>query len=475
MTQLHRLNITLETNLASPCVYNSSVTLFNHQRRQRLRKTAPLAARMRPRAFDELVGQEHIVGQGRVLRRAIEADQVPSMVMWGPPGSGKTTLALIIAAVTQSHFEQVSAVTAGVADLRRIVQEARDRLGMHPDSSGRTILFVDEIHRFNKAQQDVVLPHVEDGTVTFIGATTENPSFEVIAPLLSRCRVFALKPLTEEEVAIIVDRALADTERGLGDMQVVLEPQARSLMLTIANGDARIALNAIELASGATTPGTDGQRVITLPTMEDALQQRALLYDQKGDQHYDTISAFIKSMRASDPDAAVYWLCRMIEAGEDPLFIARRLVILAAEDVGMADPQALPVAVAAQQAVHFVGMPEGAIPLAEATVYLATAPKSNAAYAALNQAMKDVKQTRNDPVPLHLRNPVTPLMKDMGYGRDYRYAHSYPGHFSGQANLPDNLKGRVYYQPSDQGYEKEVAERLRRWWGERKREHGGDS
>ena len=423
---------------------------------------------MRPRTFDDLVGQEHIVGPDKVLRRSIEADQAPSMILWGPPGTGKTTLALLIAAVTQSHFEQVSAVTTGVADLRRIAQESRDRLGMHPDSSGRTILFVDEIHRFNKAQQDVVLPHVEDGTVTFIGATTENPSFEVIAPLLSRCRVFALTPLTEEQVGIIVDRALEDSERGLGDMGVALEPQARELLLTIANGDARTALNAIELAAAATSPDTNGVRPVSLATIEDALQQRALLYDKKGDQHYDTISAYIKSVRASDPDAAIYWLGRMIEAGEDPLFIARRMVILAAEDVGMADPHALPMAMAVQQAVHFIGMPEGGIPLAEATVYLATAPKSNSAYAALNRAMEDVRRNRNDPVPLHLRNPVTPLMKNMGYGHDYRYAHSYPEHFASQANFPDNLKGTVYYQPSDQGYEKEVAERIRRWWGERK-------
>ena len=446
-----------------------SVTLFDEQRRKQLSKEAPLAARMRPRAFDELVGQEHIVGPDRVLRRSIEADQVPSMILWGPPGSGKTTLALLIASVTQSHFAQISAVAAGVADLRSITQEARDRLGMHGQ---RTILFVDEIHRFNKAQQDVVLPHAEDGTVTFIGATTENPSFEVIAPLLSRCRVFTLNPLSEEQVGDIVDHALSDEERGLAGMRVALEPDARRFLLTAANGDARVALNAIELAAAATAPNPQGHRPIDLPIIEDALQHRALLYDKAGDLHYDTISAYIKSVRASDPDAAIYWLGRMIEAGEDPLFIARRMVILAAEDVGMADPQALPVAVATQQAVHFIGMPEGAIPLAEATVYLATAPKSNSAYAALNQAMKDVKQSRNEPVPLHLRNPVTSLMKEMGYGHDYHYAHSYPEHFSGQRNLPENLKDRVYYEPSGQGYEQEVAERIRRWWGERK---GGEA
>ena len=440
------------------------MTLFEHQRQQAEERNAPLAARMRPRNFDELVGQEHIVGPDKVLRRSIEADRVPSMVLWGPPGSGKTTLALIIASVTQSHFEQASAVTSGVADLRRIVGEAKDRLGM---TGQRTILFVDEIHRFNKAQQDVILPHVESGAVTFIGATTENPSFEVISPLLSRSRVFPTQALTEEHIGLIVDRALSDSERGIAEMRPSLEPNARGLLMTVSNGDARIALNAIELAVTATAPDDGGERVITLATMEDALQQRALLYDRAGDQHYDTISAFIKSVRASDPDAAIYWLGRMVEAGEDPLFIARRLVILASEDVGMADPQALTVAVAAQQAVHFIGMPEGRIPLAEATVYLATAPKSNTAYMALNKAMEDVRMSRNEPVPLHLRNAVTSMMKGMGYGKDYRYAHEFPEHFAGQKNLPANLEGRVYYQPSTQGYEKVVAERIRRWWGDR--------
>ena len=441
------------------------MTLFDEQRKQRLSRDAPLAARMRPRTFDELVGQEHIVGPDRALRKSIEADQVPSMVLWGPPGSGKTTLALLIATVTRSHFAQVSAVAAGVADLRKIIQEARDRLGMNGQ---RTILFVDEIHRFNKSQQDSVLPYVEDGTVTFIGATTENPSFEVIGPLLSRCRVFTLNPLTEEQVGVLVDRALSDAERGLHAMQITLQEDARRFLLTAANGDARIALNTIEFAASAIAPDADGRRLITVATLEDALQHRALMYDKAGDLHYDTISAYIKSVRASDPDAAIYWLSRMIEAGEDPLFIVRRMVILAAEDIGMADPNALPITVAAQQAVHFIGMPEGAIPMAEATIYLATAPKSNSAYAALNQAREDARHSRNEPVPLHLRNAVTPLMRESGYGRDYKYAHSYPDHFAGQQNLPDNLKDRVYYEPSDQGYEKEVAERISQWWGERK-------
>ena len=447
-----------------PCII-AYVTLFDAQRKQHLSREAPLAARMRPRTFDELVGQEHIVGPDRVLRKSIEADQVPSMVLWGPPGSGKTTLALLIATLTRSHFAHVSAVAAGVADLRKIIQEAQDRLGMNGQ---RTILFVDEIHRFNKSQQDSVLPYVEDGTVTLVGATTENPSFEVIGPLLSRCRVFTLNPLTEEQIGTIADRALGDAERGLHAMQVTLQEDARPFLLTAANGDARIALNTIELATSAIAPDAEGRRLITVATLEDALQHRAILYDKAGDLHYDTISAYIKSVRASDPDAAIYWLSRMIEAGEDPLFIVRRMVILASEDIGMADPNALPIAIAAQQAVHFIGMPEGAIPMAEATVYLATAPKSNSAYAALNQAREDARHSRNEPVPLHLRNAVTPLMRESGYGRDYKHAHSYPDHFAGQQNLPDSLKERVYYKPSDQGYEKEVAERISQWWGERR-------
>jgi putative ATPase len=438
------------------------MTLFEHNRQRELEQKAPLAARMRPRSFGDFVGQEHVVGPGTVLRRSIEADRLPSIILWGPPGSGKTTLASLIATVTQSHFVQVSAVASGVAELRRIVAEARERLGMQGQ---RTILFIDEIHRFNKAQQDVILPYVEDGTVVLIGATTENPSFEVVSPLLSRSRVFALKALTDAQVEEIVRRAASDEERGLGRLKPELDPDAMRTLVTLSNGDARIALNALELATSATSPGDDGVRRITQATIEDAMQQRAILYDRAGDQHYDTISAFIKSVRGSDPDAAIYWLARMIEAGEDPLFIARRLVILAAEDIGMADPQALPVAVAAQQAVHFIGMPEGRIPLAEAAVYLATAPKSNTAYAAISKAIEDVQKTRNDPVPLHLRNAVTRLMKDVGYGKGYKYAHDYEGHFAAMQNLPDSLKGRRYYTPSEQGYEKEVAERMKQWWG----------
>ena len=440
------------------------MTLFEHRSRQELSSRAPLAARMRPRNFDEYVGQEHIIGPGTVLRNSIEADTLPSIILWGPPGTGKTTLASLIANVTNSHFEQVSGVASGVADLRRIAGEGRERLGMSGQS---TILFVDEIHRFNKAQQDVILPFVEDGTVVLIGATTENPSFEVVSPLLSRARVFALESLSDEQVRLIVEAAATDVERGLGSQMPSLDREALDALVNLSNGDARTALNALELAVSAASPDGDGERNVSVAIVEDAMQRRSLRHDKAGDLHYDTISAFIKSVRASDPDAAIYWLARMLEAGEDPLFIARRLVILASEDIGMAAPQALTIAVAAQQAVHFIGLPEGRIPLAEATVYLATCPKSNASYMALNRAMEDVRNTRNEPVPLHLRNAVTGLMRDIGYGEGYKYAHDYEGNFTPMQNLPDSLKNRRYYQPGTQGYERTVRERMERWWGAR--------
>ena len=430
--------------------------LFEVSTEAQLRQDAPLAARMRPLNFDEYVGQEHLIGKGRALRTSIEADRLPSIVLWGPPGSGKTTLARIIASQTQASFKQVSAVASGVAELRQVIKEAKDIRGMYRRS---TILFIDEIHRFNKAQQDVVLPHVEDGTVTLIGATTENPSFEVIAPLLSRCRVFTLKPLEEAQIRTIVERALADPEKGLGREGVSLEPEALDRLVDLSGNDARIALNTLELA--ASVASASGTHVITVEAIEDALQRRTPRYDKSGDQHYDIISAFIKSLRGSDPDAALYWMSRMIEAGEDPLFIVRRMVILAAEDVGLADPQALVVAVAAQQAVHFVGMPEGFIPMAEAAVYLATAPKSNSAYAAYLKAKEDVEKTHHLPVPLHLRNAPTGLMRASGYGKGYKYAHDYDGNYVEQQHLPEELSGRNYYEPSGQGFELEIEKRIK--------------
>jgi len=425
----------------------------------------PLAARMRPRTFAEFIGQEHLVAEGRVFRKCIESDQLPSMILWGPPGSGKTTLAHIIASITKSQFSPLSAVSSGVADLRRIIGEAKERLKL---SGQRTILLIDEIHRFNKAQQDAVLPFVENGTVTLIGATTENPSFEVISPLLSRCRVFRLNLLSDEEMKLIVERAIKDEERGFGKFKITISKETLHHLVTMSNGDARVALSALEMAAFATLPDSEGQRLIDLSAVEEALQHRALLYDKSGDQHYDVISALHKSLRGSDPDAALYWLVRMLEAGEDPLYIARRLVRFASEDVGMADPQALMIAVAAQQAVHFVGLPEGNLALTEAVVYLASAPKSNSLYQAYSRVQEDIQHSRNEPVPLHLRNPVTGLMRQMGYGRGYKYAHDYPDHFVKQQNLPPSLRGKRYYIPGDQGYEKEIAAKLKKWWGEGK-------
>jgi putative ATPase len=405
---------------------------------------------MRPRTLDEFVGQEDLLGPGRALRVAIERDAVPSMILWGPPGSGKTTLAQIVASSTDAHFEGMSAVSAGVADLRRVAREAgaRRRVGK------RTVLFIDEIHRFNKAQQDAVLAYVEDGTVTFIGATTENPSFEVNSALLSRARVFVLKPLSDEEVGSIVDRALLDAERGLGDQRVRLDDEARHLLISLANGDARIALGALEFAAGL-AGARDDAPPIDASLVREAMQRRGSQYDKAGDAHYDTISAFIKSLRASDADASLYWLARMIDGGEDPLFIARRLVILASEDVGLADSAGLQVAVAAQQAVHFVGMPEGFFPLAHATLYLATAPKSNSVGRAFGAAMDDVLLSRNDPVPLHLRNAPTGLMRKLGYGEGYHYAHD--DYDVVQSNLPAGLSERRYYSPGNRGAEKRFA------------------
>jgi len=438
-----------------------NMDMFEQQAEEQKMQQAPLATRMRPNNLNTFVGQEHILGKGRVLRKAIESDRIPSVILWGPPGCGKTTLAYIIANSTGAHFSPVSAVSASVADLRRIVEQAKIRRTIQLQ---KTILFIDEIHRFNKTQQDAVLPYVEDGTVTLIGATTENPSFEVTSPLLSRPRVLPLKPLTEEELQVIILRALRDRFQGIGELSAELAPDAMNHLIAMSHHDARVALNTLEMAALSTPPDDEGRRIISLPTVEDALQHRAVLYDKAGEQHYDIISALHKSMRGSDPNASLYWLTVMLEAGEDPLYIARRLVRFASEDVGMADPQALVVAMAAQQAVHFIGMPEGNLALAEAAVYLATAPKSNSLYEAYSRIQEEIKQGSSESVPLPLRNPVTPLMKDLGYGEDYRYAHDYPGHFVEQQHLPDSLKDKQFYTPGKQGYEKQVVARLKAWW-----------
>ena len=431
----------------------------------------PLAQRMRPRTLDEVVGQQHLLAPGRALRRSIESDHTPSMVLWGPPGSGKTTIASVIAQTTEARFVPLSAVTAGVADLRRVVEDASKLLRV---SGRRTILFIDEIHRFNKSQQDAILPHVERGTVTMIGATTENPSFEVNAALLSRSRVYTLHALSDEDIIGLLRRALADEERGLGAERLTVSDDALAYMANMANGDARSALNLLELGASVSLAQPDGTRLLDLPTVEDAAQHRALLYDKGGEEYYNLISALHKSLRGSDPDAAVYWLARMLEAGEDPLYVARRLVRFATEDVGLADPHALPLCMAAQQAVHFIGAGEGALALAEAVIYLATAPKSNAVYRAYGAASEDVQATRNDPVPLTLRNAPTRLMSELDYGKDYIYAHDrYQGQPDPadplrppperlQAYLPERLANREYYHPGEQGAEASLTAWLRR-------------
>jgi len=414
---------------------------------------------MRPKTLDEFVGQEDIVGAGHALRRAIETDTVPSLILWGPPGTGKTTLAEVIASATGADFVGLSAVSAGVADLRAVVADAQRARTL----GRRSVLFVDEIHRFNKAQQDAILPYVEDGTVTLIGATTENPSFEVNSALLSRTRVFVLHALTEEQIAQLVERALSDKERGLGNERIALDDDARGALVRLANGDARgalvrlangdarVALSTLEFAASAAKPDPGGVKRIDVALVADALQRRMVAYDKKGEYHYDVISAFIKSIRGSDPDAAVYWLARMLDAGEDILFIARRLVILASEDVGLADSRGLQVAIAAQQAAHFLGMPEAFYPLAHATLYLALAKKSNSVGRAYGAALADVEGTRNDPVPLHLRNAPTGLMRQLGYGRDYIYSHN--DYEAEQTFLPPNVAGQRYYDPGKHGEE----------------------
>jgi putative ATPase len=420
---------------------------------------APLAERMRPHSFDEFVGQEALLAPGKPLREAIERDLLQSIILWGPPGTGKTTLARIIADTTKARFVSFSAVLSGIKEIREVMAEA-ERL--RKGGGRRTIVFIDEIHRFNKAQQDAFLPRVEAGDIVLIGATTENPSFEVNAALLSRSKVFVLRALTTEEVAGILHRALADVDRGLAADVVTVDDDAVHAIAMYANGDARAALNLLEL-SVASAPIGDGSRRVDVARVEQAIQRRALLYDKAGEEHYNLISALHKSMRNSDPDASVYWLARMVEAGEDPLYIARRLVRFASEDVGNADPQALTVTVAAKDAVHFMGMPEGNTALAQAAIYLATAPKSNAVYEAYSRAAADADKDVAQPVPLHLRNAPTRLMKDLEYGRGYKYAHNEADAIADMSCLPPALEGRKYYEPTERGFEKEIKRRLDGW------------
>ena len=431
--------------------------LFDYMRANTMEKESPLASRMRPTTLDEVVGQKHIIGKDKLLYRAIKADKLGSVIFYGPPGTGKTTLAKVIANTTSARFEQINATVAGKKDMEEIVKNAKDSIGMYGQ---KTILFVDEIHRFNKSQQDYLLPFVEDGTITLIGATTENPYFEVNNALLSRSRIFELKPLEKQDIRELVMRAAYDTEKGMGTYGADITDEAADFLADVANGDARAALNAVELGILTTDKSDDGKIHITIDVAAECIQKRVVRYDHDGDNHYDTISAFIKSMRGSDPDAAVYYLARMLYAGEDVKFIARRIMICASEDVGNADPNALVVAVSAAQAVERIGMPESQIILSQAAAYVATAPKSNAAYMGIAKAMKTVADTRTMPVPAHLQDRHYKGAEKLGHGLGYKYAHDYPNHYVTQQYLPDGMEGMRFYEPSENGYEKKIREHM---------------
>ena len=433
--------------------------LFTMSMEDRLKKDAPLADRMRPENIDEFVGQDHILGEGKFLNRAIKADRINSMIFYGPPGTGKTTLAMIIANQTKMQFEKISAVTAGVKDIREVVARAEESLKLR---GKKTILFVDEIHRFNKSQQDALLPFVERGIIILIGATTENPYFEVNKALLSRAMVLLLHPLEKKHLDQLLDRALRDKDKGMGDHRVILTDEARDYLLSIAQGDGRILLNSIEIGVLSTEPGEDGTRVVDLEGIKESIQVKTAKYDKGGDEHYDTISAFIKSMRGSDPDATLYYLAKMINAGEDPIFIARRIIIAASEDVGNADPQALQIATAALQAVHAIGMPEGRIILSQAALYVATAPKSNRAYIGIDKALSDIKNKEIGAVPLHLKDAHYGGAKALGHGKTYLYPHDYPGGHVDQTYLPEGMEDRVYYEPTEHGYEKKIKDGMKK-------------